>query len=235
MEISKENSKNGKLVLCSKSRLHCYECSQICIKAVETTCCGYLFCSKCVESCDEFSVCRRCGAADCTYRPCVTLRRWMGSMQVACLHCSEKFSVASMLDHEGKCPRQKKRYYRNRRTTQDREADAISFSEWMLARDKEVGEEPSLESSDLPYSAVPDDEAIGAFVRRRCGFTFSSLPLSPQSAFKRRTHCMCTCCVDPVVVEPIPPSVTQFDCMAMPREPLPPVTAEMMACCGSQL
>ncbi len=79
--------------------LNCGICFELCENAVETPCCGHLFCEGCVKNVRKCPMCR----TDCKFRPSMVLRRLISNMPTHCPYCHDVFTVGSLATHESSC------------------------------------------------------------------------------------------------------------------------------------
>ena len=79
--------------------LKCGICAKLCTDAMESPCCGHLFCAHCIETLRDCPLCR----AKCQFRPSYSLRRLIKTMDAYCQYCDAKFIVATVRDHERYC------------------------------------------------------------------------------------------------------------------------------------
>lgn len=79
--------------------LNCGICYELCINAVESPCCGHLFCERCVKNVMKCPMCRE----HCKFRSSTVLRRLISNMKQACQFCQHVCTVAELRDHETTC------------------------------------------------------------------------------------------------------------------------------------
>lgn len=82
-----------------RENLNCGICFDLCAGAVESPCCGHLFCETCVKGIRNCPMCR----AVCKFRPSTILRRMISNMKVQCPYCCEAQVVAYMQSHKATC------------------------------------------------------------------------------------------------------------------------------------
>ena len=78
----------------------CGICLQVCVEAVETSCCSNLFCEKCVSGMRECPICRM---KDFKVDPSKLARRVISRLPVQCQHCEEEVERGSLGRHKLDC------------------------------------------------------------------------------------------------------------------------------------
>ena len=81
--------------------LSCSICLDICEDAMEATCCGILFCQRCVPNMKDCPVCR---AYPLNVSVSRSMRKMIGKLEVACSLCSAQVQRSNLADHKKVCP-----------------------------------------------------------------------------------------------------------------------------------
>ena len=82
----------------------CIICLEICVAAVESTCCGNLFCEVCVRGMRRCPICRDFPFKTTTNK---YIRKMIGRMKLACPKCKLLVQRDSILDHDQLCEMRK--------------------------------------------------------------------------------------------------------------------------------
>ena len=84
------------------SEYDCVICFDVCLKAVESICCGVLFCKKCANGIKQCPSCRKDGLE---IFPSRAIRRLIGRTKVPCQFCGMSVQRDSVADHLDVCKR----------------------------------------------------------------------------------------------------------------------------------
>ncbi len=84
--------------------LTCPICIDIATEAVESNCCGVIYCLKCARDILSES-CPNCRGSPFKWRETLIARRMINSLPRLCPHCEEKTTFGELKNHNLKCPK----------------------------------------------------------------------------------------------------------------------------------